>query len=115
VYEILKDLKEKLNLEYIGIMGKDGFSVYEVKDGFENSEEKIAELSEILLSEIKFSRDTMKSDILSSFLRLENELNVYIFKLNDEYFLIAIFSSLTPFGKVNFYFSKEKEKIIRKL
>ncbi len=115
MFELLKELKKSLNLEYIGIMGKDGFPVYEVKDSFEDSEEKIAELSEILLSEIKFSHETMKSEILSSFLKLENKLNIYLFKLNDEYFLIAIFDNSTPFGKVNFYFSKEKEKIIRKL
>ncbi len=115
MYEILNSLKEKLNLEYIGVMGEDGFSVYEIKESFENAEEKIAEISEILLSEVRFSKETMKSNLKSSYIELENGLNIYLCYLSGGYFLVGIFNDTIPFGKVKFFFTKNREKIIEKL
>ena len=113
--DILNLLKEKLELEYIGIIGKDGFSVYEVKGNIENPEEKIAMLSEILINEIDFAENTMSSELESSEINLKNGKNIFVLKLNKEYFILSVFSEKTVSGKVKFYLNKYREKMLEKL
>ena len=115
MFNLLNSLKEKLELEYIAIIGKDGFSVYEVKGNLENPEEKIAVFSEILINEISFAETTMNSSLEASELTLGNGRKLFVLRLNQDYFILTVFSQNTPSGKVRFFLHEYKEKILEKL
>jgi len=110
---ILKELKKKLFLDYIGIFSKEGFIVFEEKDTDSTlqSEIIVGELSVILKNSRDFAGDAMNTEFKSLFIKLKNGKGVSVDYINDDFFIVSILSENTIFSKYNYFINKEKVKI----
>ncbi len=109
--EILKELKENLALDYIGIFSKEGFIVFEEKADYIESELLAGELSVILKNSKDFSEEAMATEFESLLIKMKNGKGVCIDNINEDFFIVSVLSKKSIFTKYNYYIKKEKKRI----
>ncbi len=115
VRDILKELKEKLELQYIAVFTQDGFLVYDEGERFDGIEEFIGEASKIYGEMMSvFLKDF--GEITNSFsVEFSSKRKVLFYRLNEEYCIIAFLKEGAILGKARFFISNIRSRVLNGL
>jgi len=112
--EYLQQLAQKLELNYLGVVGSDGIIIYQTPYEKEGLPEEVAgELSEIV-SDLRrlLLRNIPGAVPKTLYLDTENGHRVGLMALQPDIFLMAFLSPGSYWGKVSFYLGKSKQEIL---